>query len=70
MTYRVLAAAFAEAGKFQAAIAAAQEGADRATAAAQFDLADILNQDLTLYQQGIPLRDPSHGRGSQTAEEG
>jgi tetratricopeptide (TPR) repeat protein len=63
MTYRVFAAAYAETGQFQAAINAAQEGAQRADAAGQSSTAQLLQLDLSLYQQGIPLRDSSHGRG-------
>jgi tetratricopeptide (TPR) repeat protein len=63
LTYRVLAAAHAEAGQFQAAISAAQEGALRAENEGQAAVAQALRLDLSLYEQGIPLRDPSHGRG-------
>ena len=63
MTYRVLAAAFAETGKFAAAIKAAQEGAERADAAGQSSTAQLLRGDLSLYQQDTPVRDSTHGRG-------
>ncbi len=64
MIYRVLAAAYAEAGQFQEATRAAQEGAQRAEAAGQSSIAQLLQIDLSLYRQGIPLRDPTHGRGA------
>ena len=63
MTYRVLAAAYAETGQFQAAINAAQEGAQRAQAEGRSALAQQLQLDLSLYQEQIPLRDSTHGRG-------
>ena len=63
MTWRVLAAAYAEAGQFEDAINAAQEGARRAQADRQSSIVQQLQLDLSLYQQEIPLRDPTHGRG-------
>ena len=63
MTFRVLAAAYAETGQFQAAINAAQEGAQRAQAAGQSSVVQQLQLDLSLYQQEIPLRDSTHGQG-------
>ena len=62
--FRVLAAAYAESGRFSEAINAAQEGAQRAEAQGQSSLAQSLQGDLALYQQGVPLRDPTHGRGA------
>jgi tetratricopeptide (TPR) repeat protein len=67
MTYRVLAAAFAAKGKYRAAINAAEEGAERADAAGQDPIAELLRRDLALYRQEIPLRDASHGGGSAGA---
>jgi hypothetical protein len=64
MAYRALAAAYAEVGQFQAAIDAAQEGALRAENEGQASVAQALRLDLSLYQQGIPRRDPNHGRGA------
>ena len=64
MVFRVLAAAYAESGRFPEAINAAQEGAQRAEAQGQSTLAQQLQGDLALYQQGVPLRDPTHGRGA------
>ncbi|MEO6970084.1 MAG: tetratricopeptide repeat protein [Chthoniobacterales bacterium] len=63
MTWRVLAAAYAETGQFEDAIDAAQEGARRAQADRQSSIVQQLQLDLSLYQQEIPLRDPTHGRG-------
>ncbi len=55
--FRVLAAAYAENGKFPEAIAAAQEGLDLATAQGDTDLADIFQSDLALYRTDTPLRE-------------
>lgn len=63
MAYRVLAAAYAETGQFQAAINAAQEGAQRADEGGQSSIARLLRRDLSLYQQHTPVRDATHGRG-------
>ncbi len=63
MVFRVLAAAYAETGQYPAAIQTAQEGEQRAGAAAEPAIAQLLGADLMLYQQGIPLRDTTHGRG-------
>lgn len=65
--YRVLAAAYAETGQYPAAVETAKEGAERATAEGYAGLADLLQADLFLYQQGIPLRDSTHGRGRSDA---
>jgi tetratricopeptide (TPR) repeat protein len=62
-TWRVLAAAYAETGRFEDAIHTAREGARRAQGERQPSLAQQLQLDLSLYQQEIPLRDPTHGRG-------
>jgi tetratricopeptide (TPR) repeat protein len=64
MTFRVLAAAYAETGRFAEAINAAQEGEQRAETQGQPSIVRLLEGDLALYQQGIPLRDPSHGRAA------
>jgi protein O-mannosyl-transferase len=63
MTYRVLAAAYAETARFSAAIKATEEGAQRAEAQNQFSFARLLQGDLSVYEQGAPLRDPTHGIG-------
>jgi tetratricopeptide (TPR) repeat protein len=64
MVFRVLAAAYAETGRFPAAIQAVEEGTQRANALGQSSVAQLLQGDLALYEQGIPLRDPTHGRGA------
>ena len=64
MVFRVRAAAYAEIGRFPEAINTAQEGAQRAEAEGQSGFAQLLQGDLALYQQGVPLRDPTHGRGA------
>ncbi|MBA3649908.1 MAG: tetratricopeptide repeat protein [Chthoniobacterales bacterium] len=63
MVFRVLAAAYAEIGQYPKAIETATEGAQRAETEGQPALAQLLQADLMLYQQGIPLRDSTHGRG-------
>jgi protein O-mannosyl-transferase len=67
LVFRVLAAAYAENAQFPAAIETAEEGARRADAEGQPAIAQLLQGDLGLYQQGIPLRDPTHGRGATNA---
>jgi tetratricopeptide (TPR) repeat protein len=57
MTFRVLAAAYAEAGRFPEAINAAQEGEQRAAAQGQTSVARLLEGDLALYKQGVALRE-------------
>lgn len=59
MVFRVLAAAYAEAGRFREAINTAQEGQQRAEALGQSAVARSLQGDLALYQQGVPLREPT-----------
>ena len=59
MAFRVLAAAYAEAGRFPEAISTAQEGRQRAEALGQSAIARSLQGDLALYQQGVPLREPT-----------
>jgi protein O-mannosyl-transferase len=67
MVFRVLAAAYAETGRFPAAINTAEEGAQRAEAEGRSSLAQLLQGDLALYRQGVPLRDPTHGRDAAGA---
>ena len=67
MAFRVLAAAFAESGQFASAIQVAQEGAQRAQAQGDSIMAELLQNDLALYEQSIPRRDPTHGRGGEAA---
>jgi tetratricopeptide (TPR) repeat protein len=59
MLFRVLAAAYAEAGQFAAAIETARRGIDRATAQNRAELAVNLQADLELFKSGQPLRDTS-----------
>ncbi len=63
MVYRVLAAAYAETGQYSAAIRTAEEGTQHADAQGHPAVAQLLQDDLALYQQEIPLRDSTHGRG-------
>ena len=63
LVFRVLAAAYAESGQFPAAIQSAEEGVERAEAQGQSTIVQLLEGDLALYQQSIPVRDQSHGRG-------
>lgn len=63
MVYRVLAAAYAETGQYSAAIRTVEEGTQHADAEGKSGVAQLLQADLMLYQQDIPLRDPTHGRG-------
>jgi protein O-mannosyl-transferase len=67
LLFRVLAAAYAENAQFPAAIQTAEEGARRAEAQGQRSIVQLLEGDLALYEQGIPLRDSSHGRGTPAA---
>ena len=67
MVFRVQAAAYAEIGRFPDAINVAQEGAQRAETEGQSALAQLLQDDLALYEKGVPLRDPTHGHGAAGA---
>jgi tetratricopeptide (TPR) repeat protein len=58
MIYRVLAAAYAENGRFADAIETAQRGAELATSQGNPALAKELENNIALYQSGRPLRDP------------
>lgn len=66
ITYRVLAAAEAETGDFSAALKTARDGIEQARARDQGTIAELLQIDVSLYDQSIPLRDPNHGRGGTT----
>lgn len=61
MVFRVIAAAYAETGRFPLAVQTAQDGVQRAEAQAQPAIAGMLQGDLELYEQGVPLRDPTNG---------
>ncbi len=63
MIFRVLAAAYAEDGRFSQAIESAQRGADLATSQGNSGLAAELQSSIALYQAGTPLRDHSLAAG-------
>src|SRR6266478_661574 len=63
MIFRVLAAAYAEDGRFSQAIESAQRGADLANSQGNAALAAELQSNIALYQTGTPLRDPSLAAG-------
>jgi tetratricopeptide (TPR) repeat protein len=65
MAFRVLAAAFAESGQFSSAIQVAREGVQRAQTQSDSLMADLLQNDLALYEENIPRRDPTYGRGGE-----
>jgi protein O-mannosyl-transferase len=56
---RTLAAAYAQAGQFDKAIATAGRAAEKANAQGEHDLALEIRQDVDLYQRSTPLRDPN-----------
>ncbi len=66
MIFRVLAAAYAEDGRFSQAIETAQHGADLANSQGNPGLAAELQSNIALYQAGTPLRDPSLANGSSS----
>jgi Flp pilus assembly protein TadD len=66
MIYRVLAAAYAESGRFADAIETAQRGAELATTQGNPALAAELESNVVFYQSGRPLRDPSITNGSSS----
>jgi tetratricopeptide (TPR) repeat protein len=66
MIHRVLAAAYAESGRFADAIETAQRGAELATNQGNPALAAELESNVALYQSGTPLRDPSITNGSSS----
>ena len=66
MIYKVLAAAYAENGRFADAIETAQRGAELATTQGNPPLAAELESNIALYQSGRPLRDPSITNGSSS----
>ena len=66
MIYKVLAAAYAESGRFADAIETAQRGAELATSQSNPALAAELESNIALYQSGRPLRDPSITNGSSS----
>ncbi len=66
MIFRVLAAAYAENGRFSEAIETAQRGADLANSQGNLGLADALRSNITLYQASTPLRDASMTNGNSS----
>ena len=66
MIYKVLAAAYAENGRFADAIETAQRGAELATTQGNPGLAAELESNIALYQSGRPLRDSSITNGSSS----
>jgi protein O-mannosyl-transferase len=67
MVFRVLAAAYAENGRFSDAINIAQQGADLANRTGNPALASELESNSSLYQSGKPLRDPSITNGGSSS---
>jgi tetratricopeptide (TPR) repeat protein len=67
MVFRVLAAAYAENGRYSDAIDTAQRGADLANRADNPALAFELESNIALYQAGKPLRDPSITNGGSSS---
>ena len=68
MIYKVLAAAYAENGRFADAVETAQRGADLATIQGNPGLAAELQSNIALYQSGRPLRDPSITNGTSSPD--
>jgi tetratricopeptide (TPR) repeat protein len=68
MIYKVLAAAYAENGRFTDAVETAQRGADLATIQGNPDLAAELQSNIALYQSGRPLRDANITNGSSSPD--
>jgi tetratricopeptide (TPR) repeat protein len=66
MIYKVLAAAYAENGRFSDAIETAHRGAELATSQGNPGLAAELESNSALYQSSRPLRDPSLKNGSSS----
>jgi len=66
MIHRVLAAAYAESGRFADAIETAQRGAELAITQGNPGLAAELENNIALYRSGRPLRDPSITNGSSS----
>jgi cytochrome c-type biogenesis protein CcmH/NrfG len=68
MIYKVLAAAYAENGRFADAVETAHRGADLATIQGNPGLAAELQSNIALYQSGRPLRDPNIANGSSSPD--
>jgi tetratricopeptide (TPR) repeat protein len=54
---RTLAAAYAETGRFSEAIEAARQGMEIATIQGDFRLANLLQGDIALYREHVPIRE-------------
>jgi tetratricopeptide (TPR) repeat protein len=67
MIFRVLAAAYAENGRFSEAIDTARRGADLANRTGNPVLASELESNIALYQSGRSLRDPSITNGGSSS---
>ena len=68
MIYRVLAAAYAENGRFNDAIEAAERGAELSNSQDNPALASELESNIAFYQSGKPLRDPSITNGGSSPD--
>jgi hypothetical protein len=66
MIYKVLAAAYAEKGRFADAVETAQRGAELAANQGNTALAAELQSNIALYQSGTPLRVPMTTNGSSS----
>ena len=66
MIFKVLAAAYAENGRFAEAVETARRGAELATDQGNPALAAELENNIALYQSGRPLRDPSIANGNSS----
>jgi tetratricopeptide (TPR) repeat protein len=68
--FRTLAAAYAESGRFSEAIQTAQRGIELANSQGNSGLATELQGNIALYQEQLPLRDPSltHGTSPSHSE--
>jgi tetratricopeptide (TPR) repeat protein len=66
MIYKVLAAAYAESGRFADAVETAQRGGELAASQDNPALAAELERNVALYQSGRRLRDPSITNGSSS----
>lgn len=68
MIHRVLAAAYAESGRFADAIETAQRGAELATTQGNPGLAAELESNIALYRSARPLRDPNITNGNSSPD--
>jgi tetratricopeptide (TPR) repeat protein len=59
---RALAAAYAEAGQFSEAIEVTQRAKAVATSQSNLEIAHVLQNDIALYQMGLPLRQTLPGK--------